>query len=81
MGDVVLELDGDFVELELGLLLLDELCFLVVFGLMTTSWGWFEDLIGMRVTTGPLDLDGRMSAFASQTSQGWCCVMSSHDVW
>jgi hypothetical protein len=38
-GDVVLELDGDFVELELGLLLLDELCFLVVFGLLTTSWG------------------------------------------
>jgi hypothetical protein len=55
-GDVVLELDGDLVELELGLLLLDELFLLVVFGLMTTSLGWLEDLMGMRVTTGPLDL-------------------------
>ena len=56
-GDVVLELAGDFVELVLlELLLLDELCFLVVFGLLTTSWGWLEDLIGMRVTTCPLDL-------------------------
>jgi hypothetical protein len=55
-GDVVLELAGDLVELVLELLLLDELCFRVVLGLMTTSWGWLEDLMGMRVTTGPLDL-------------------------
>jgi len=41
--------DDDEDELELVLFFLEE-----VFGRMTTSCGFFDDLIGMRVMTGPV---------------------------
>jgi hypothetical protein len=81
-GDGDFEPDGDdgFVEL---VLLLELLSFLVVLGLTTTSWGCFELLSDLRVTTRPSDdrcrEDDERLFFSFSglvlLEQSWCLVL------